>query len=231
MTDKGNAEMKDIQALLFDLDNTLMDRDQTFRSFTVKFVEDFLGHLDGTESKKVIEDIIVRDADGYRDKDGFFAELSDVLPWRERLTAEDIRAYYDETYISHGAMMKHAVRLLEYCQGRGYRLGLVTNGSRDIQYGKIDRLGLRGYFHTIVISGEAGISKPDPEIYRLALERLGTAAEQTLFIGDHPVNDIWGAAKAGMKTVWLKRNHALDESLNVEPVATIQELDELEGII
>lgn len=223
--------MKEVQALLFDLDNTLMDRDQTFRSFSMKFVQDFLGHLEGEEAAQVVEDMIIRDADGYRDKDGFFAELSEVLPWQTVRSAEDIRKYYDETYIHHGAIMKHAVATLEYCQGRGYPLGLVTNGSRDIQYGKIDLLGLRPYFRTIVISGEVGISKPDPQIYRLALERLGSTADRTLFIGDHPVNDIWGAVRAGMDTIWLKRNHAWDETLNVLPIATIHELNELEGII
>ncbi|QUL52493.1 HAD family hydrolase [Paenibacillus tritici] len=223
--------MREVQALLFDLDNTLMDRDQTFRSFSTKFVSDFLGHLSEEQTARVVEDMIVRDADGYRDKDGFFAELSEVLPWEKALTAAEIRDYYDETYLAHGAMMKHAVQTLEYCRDRGYPLGLVTNGSTDIQYGKIDLLGLRGYFRTIVISGEVGISKPDPRIYQLALERLGSTAEQTLFIGDHPVNDIRGAAESGMDTIWLKRNHPWDESLNVKPIAIIQELDELRGIL
>lgn len=63
--------MNKVQALLFDLDNTLMDRDSTFRSFSEQFVSDFLGHLQPEEARRVVEDIIVRDADGYRDKDGF----------------------------------------------------------------------------------------------------------------------------------------------------------------
>ncbi|WNS44946.1 HAD-IA family hydrolase [Paenibacillus sp. MMS20-IR301] len=223
--------MKAVQGLLFDLDNTLMDRDATFRSFSRQFVQDLLGHLDENEAALIVDDIIVRDADGYRDKDGFFAELSEVLPWQKPFPAAEIRSYYDLTYASHGAVMKHALEILEYCRDRGYLLGLVTNGGKDIQNGKIDLLGLRGYFDTIVISGEVGISKPDPDIYKLALKRLGTTAEATLFIGDHPVNDIWGAAAAGMDTIWLKRNHALDESLNVQPAATISELDELKNII
>lgn len=223
--------MKEIVALLFDLDNTLMDRDYTFRSFSEQFVRDYLGHLQPDEAGRIVEDIIVRDADGYRDKDGFIAELSEVLPWQTPVSAADIREYYEQHYAGHGAIMKHAEDLLNYCRERGYILGLVTNGRKEIQYGKIDLLGLRGYFKSIVISGEVGISKPDPEIYRLALERLGTTADETLFIGDHPVNDIWGAGKAGMETVWLKRNHAWDGKLDVHPWKTIDELDELKDII
>ncbi|WP_342561319.1 HAD family hydrolase [Paenibacillus sp. FSL R7-0345] len=223
--------MTEKQALLFDLDNTLMDRDHTFRSFSTQFVKDFLGHLAEDEALLVVEDMIVRDADGYRDKDGFFAELSEVLPWQTPVSAADIRGYYDQNYSGHGAAMKDAVEILDYCRERGYIMGLVTNGKKDLQDGKIDLLRLRGYFKEIVISGEAGISKPDPAIYRLALDRLGTSAEQTLFIGDHPVNDIWGAGKAGMDTIWLKRNHPWDERLDVTPWRTIDELDELKQIL
>lgn len=223
--------MKKVQAILFDLDNTLMDRDQTFRSFSEQFVQDFLGHLQPEEARKAVEDIIVRDADGYRDKDVFFAELSEVLPWKVPVSAEDIRAYYDESYAGHGAVMKHAVDILDYCREQGYTMGLVTNGRKEIQDGKIDLLSLRNYFSEIIISGEAGIAKPDPDIYRLALKRLDRAANETLFIGDHPVNDIWGAGKAGMAAIWLRRNHEWDDKLDVQPWKVIDELDELKAII
>lgn len=223
--------MNKIQGLLFDLDNTLMDRDHTFRSFSTQFVRDFLSHLTPEEAEQTVEDMILRDADGYRDKDGYFAELSEVLPWTNPVSAAHIRTYYDEQYIHHGALMMHALEVLEYCQGQGYRLGLVTNGKKHIQDGKIDLLQLRGYFDTIVISGDAGISKPDPAIYQLALERLGTDAEHTLFIGDHPVNDIWGSGRAGIQSIWLRRNHPWDEALEGGPWKIIDELNELKQLL
>lgn len=223
--------MKEVQAILFDLDNTLMDRDNTFRSFCTQFVQDFLGHLEPAEAQDVIEDMIYRDADGYRDKDGFFIELSEILPWETPVTAEHIRAYYDASYINHGATMKDAVDILKYCKERGYILGLVTNGKVEIQNTKIDTLGLREYFKAIVISGEVGVAKPDPKIYQLALDRLGVTADQTYFIGDHPVNDIWGAGKAGLQGIWLQRKHAWDEQLDIQPWKIICELDELKSIL
>ncbi|MEK4040578.1 HAD family hydrolase [Paenibacillus sp. FSL L8-0493] len=223
--------MKEVQAILFDLDNTLMDRDYTFRSFSTQFVQDFLGHLKPAEAQAVIEDMIHRDADGYRDKDGFFLELSEILPWEKPVTAEHIRAYYDASYINHGAVMEHALEVLEYCVERGYTLGLVTNGKKEIQNTKIDILGLREYFNAIVISGEVGIAKPDPAIYQLALDKLGASADQTLFIGDHPVNDIWGAGKAGLEGIWLQRKHPWDDQLDIQPWKMIRELKELKAIL
>lgn len=223
--------MKEVQAILFDLDNTLMDRDYTFRSFTTQFVQDFLGHLTPADAEAVIEDMIIRDADGYRDKDGFFIELSEILPWEAPVTAEHIRAYYDASYINHGATMKDAVEILNFCLKQGYKLGLVTNGKKDIQNTKIDTLQLREYFKAIIISGEVGMAKPNPEIYHLAIEQLGVTKEQTLFIGDHPINDIWGAGKAGLQGIWLQRKHAWDNTLDIQPWKTISELNELKSIL
>ncbi|MNV36296.1 Pyrimidine 5'-nucleotidase YjjG [compost metagenome] len=128
-------------------------------------------------------------------------------------------------------MMKDAVDVLKYCKERGYILGLVTNGKVDIQNTKIDTLALREYFKAIVISGEVEIAKPDPKIYQLALDRLGVTAEQTLFIGDHPVNDIWGAGKAGLQGIWLQRKHTWDDQLDIQPWKIIYELNELKSIL
>lgn len=218
---------KPFTTLLFDLDNTLMDRDRTFRSFSETFVRDHLGHLEPAEQLAVVEDMIVRDADGYRDKDGFFAELSEVLPWQTRLTAAEIRAYYDRSYMGHGAAMDGAEELLAYCRDKGYRLGMITNGDSGLQNTKIDLLRLRGHFDDIVISGEVSLRKPAPDIYRLALERIGAQPEEALFIGDHPVNDIWGAGKAGIRGIWLRRQHPWDPELDVLPWQTVDSLHEL----
>ena len=219
--------MKAFKALLFDLDNTLMDRDRTFRSFSTAFTDDFLGHLNEKRRRNIIEDMIERDADGYRDKDGFFTELSEVLPWEQAMSAAEIRSYYDKTYMSHGTAMEDSEAVLAYCRERGYRMGLVTNGKPGVQRAKIALLGLEPYFDEIVISGETDTAKPDPAIYGMALQRLGVLPEEALFIGDHPVNDIWGAGRAGIRGIWLRRRHEWDKGLDVGPWREIGRLDEL----
>ncbi|KAA9006480.1 HAD family hydrolase [Paenibacillus spiritus] len=225
--DAVNGGERDARGILFDLDNTLMDRDATFRSFCTAMTGEFMAHLDEAEREAAAEDMIVRDADGYRDKDGYFAELSRELPWSRPLSPEEIRAYYDRTYTGHFAVMEKAEQVLEDCRNRGLRLGLVTNGKTALQNGKIDRLGLRRYFDAIVISEEAGIAKPDPGIYSFALRKLGVEADRTLFVGDHPVNDIQGAWDAGIPAVWLRRRHGWDERLTARPFAVIDRLAEL----
>ncbi|MNN73951.1 Pyrimidine 5'-nucleotidase YjjG [compost metagenome] len=87
---------------------------------------------------------------------------------------------------------------------------------------------LRHFFDAIIVSGDLGIKKPDERIYRIALERLGASAEETVIVGDHPVNDIWGAAQLGIRGIWLLRNHKWNEELQGgKPWKEINELNEL----
>jgi putative hydrolase of the HAD superfamily len=220
-----------IKAIIFDLDNTLMDRDMTFRKFSEQFVSEHLGHLDQQTQDKIVADLKVRDADGYRNKQEFFAEMVAVLPWVNPITAIEIEAYYNIHYMTHACRMEFVEEALAHCQTRGYLMAIMTNGQHHIQYGKMDILQLRELFHTIVISEDAGMKKPDPRIYQMALDKLQVSAENTIFIGDHPVNDIWGANQVGIRGIWLRRNHLWDDSLGMKPWKTIDQLNELIEII
>jgi putative hydrolase of the HAD superfamily len=84
-------------------------------------------------------------------------------------------------------------------------IGLITNGPADIQRPKIELLELAGVFPLIVVSGEVGLWKPDPAIFRLALERAGGDAASAIYVGDSAEHDVPGAQAAGLRTVWVNR--------------------------
>jgi putative hydrolase of the HAD superfamily len=86
---------------------------------------------------------------------------------------------------------------------RGLRLGIVTNGETEFQLKNIHALGLPELVDTILISEQERIKKPEPDIFLRAAERLGTTPSRCLFVGDHPVNDIDGAKRVGMRTAWF----------------------------
>lgn len=221
-----------LKAVLFDLDNTLMDRDNTFLGFTRQLMGECLVPMEKADADKLAAEIVVRDADGYRVKEGFFLELIDILPWQQKPSLEELQHYYDKYYMTHAKAMDHAIDTLQACRQMGLRLGVITNGRTDVQYRKIDLLGLRDYFDAIVISGEVGLSKPDPQIYKLALERLDVGSDQCIIVGDHPRNDMWGAAQAGIQGIWLRRKHEWDEQLaEGKPWRTIVNLDEVPGLL
>jgi len=86
-----------------------------------------------------------------------------------------------------------------------YKLGLLTNGPSDIQWEKIESLGFDQQFDAVIVAGDVGIYKPDARVFEMLLERLGMAAEQSLFVGDSYDTDILGAHQAGMYSAWIKR--------------------------
>ncbi|MFC4338059.1 HAD family hydrolase [Salininema proteolyticum] len=107
---------------------------------------------------------------------------------------------------------------LERWRGR-FSLALVTNGNT-----LPSTLGMEEYFTTVVMAAEENVYKPDPAIYRLAAERLGTDPEKTVHIGDNLVEDVAAAQAAGMRAVWLNRDGATADA-DVRPDAEISSLD------
>lgn len=92
--------------------------------------------------------------------------------------------------------------------GRDHALALVTNGAPDVQREKLAPTALAARFEAIVISAELGIGKPDPRIFRAALEALGVAGADAVMVGDSLERDIGGARRAGIRSVWIDRTGA-----------------------
>jgi HAD superfamily hydrolase (TIGR01509 family) len=91
-------------------------------------------------------------------------------------------------------------RMIERLKGRGYRLGLLSNASENVEY-VVDRLPWMKYFDQIVLSYQAGVMKPDPSIFRLALEKMRLSPGECLYVGDGGSMELDGAMEVGMTTV------------------------------
>jgi len=100
------------------------------------------------------------------------------------------------------------VETLTALQAQGIRLGVVTNGAVQRQQPKIAHLQIRPYLSTVVISEAVQVKKPDPRIFARALAEVGCQASQAWFVGDHPVNDVRGAAAVGLRPIWLTGVHS-----------------------
>ncbi len=125
---------------------------------------------------------------------------------------EDIEVYDD------------VIPLLEMLKGR-YIMGLHSNGN---SYPEL--CGLEGYFDFRVFSEECGVEKPDPEFYRVVLERAGCAPDELLNVGDSLHNDITAAVSAGIKSVWLNRKGET-EPPDVDVKYEIRSLSDLPNLI
>jgi len=109
--------------------------------------------------------------------------------------------------------------LLETLRDRGLRLGLVSNAidPPDLLHRDLAELGIAQRLDAAVFSSEVGRRKPDPAIFRVALERLEVAPERALFVGDTVAADVAGAAALGMRTCLALWFRADDDPDGPEP--------------
>ena len=113
-----------------------------------------------------------------------------------------------------------------------YKIGIIANQSFGTQQ-RLKDMGLADFIDLIVSSAEEGVSKPDLNIFLLALERAGCAAEQAVMIGDRLDNDIAPAKRLGMKTVWIRHGFgglAMPKSEEETPDWIVRNLNELCGL-
>jgi len=106
-----------------------------------------------------------------------------------------------DAYIQHLSSFTHlfpgTIPLLEYLKPN-YRLHIITNGFQEIQDKKLRNAKIDTYFEVVVNSEMAGVKKPNPIIFELALNNAKTVAEKSLMIGDSLEADILGAVNVGM---------------------------------
>jgi putative hydrolase of the HAD superfamily len=85
-----------------------------------------------------------------------------------------------------------------------YKLGLISNFTyAPVIYAGIKKLGINQFFNAVLVSEEVGWRKPSRKIFEEALRRLDTTAEETVYVGDSPLEDIKGAKDVGIKTVFV----------------------------
>jgi putative hydrolase of the HAD superfamily len=192
-----------IKAVLFDLDGTLLDRDESVKKFIdhqYDRLHRIVGHI---PRENYIKRFIELDQRGYVWKDKVYQRLVEEFQITE-MTWEELLQDYLSEFKNHCVPFPNLISTLDKLKSRDIRLGMITNGRGQFQLDNIKALGIEKYFDTILISEWEGIKKPDPEIFKRAMKQLNVSAQQSIFIGDHPENDVKAAQNVGMKGVWKK---------------------------
>lgn len=104
----------------------------------------------------------------------------------------------------HCVGFPHIHKMLEELKNNKIALGMITNGYGQFQMDNIKALDIEKYFDVILVSEWEGIKKPNPKIFMNALEQLNVEPSESVFIGDHPENDVKAAQNVGMKGIWKK---------------------------
>jgi putative hydrolase of the HAD superfamily len=136
------------------------------------------------------------------------------------------RVYAEFTDLANYTLFDDVVPVLERLRSAGMTLGIVSNFEEWLER-LLERLGVRELFDVRVISGVEGLEKPDPRIFRLAMDRAGVEPARSVYVGDNPAFDVDPALAVGMFPVLIDRRGRYPDA----PGPRIASLDELPAIL
>ena len=200
-----------ITAVLFDLDNTLIDRSQAFEKLFGHWY-DTLPTTDRPPDRDAFVSRMANYGIGYAPIPDIYREMLGL--WLGSFSSLDaaVEAHFRAMPEMVGLHPKTRAMLKRF-RNKGVTVGVVTNGGTETQWGKLRKTGIADMVTACVVSEEFGVWKPDPAIFERALALIGAEAGSTVFVGDNAEHDILGATGVGMRTAWM----SLGRKWEIEP--------------
>jgi putative hydrolase of the HAD superfamily len=214
--------------VLFDAGGVLLDLDYAFlkRLLDARHVATTLAELSASESlARTAIDRRVRE--GGRTSEAW-RDYFRILLTRVGAPPDGTEAIIDTLAEAHERVglwtvaIEGAVSTVKALKAAGHRLGVVSNAEGRVER-DLDGAGYAGLFETVVDSHLVGVEKPDPKIFRIAMERMSISPETAVYLGDVPAVDVAGARAAGLTPVLLDR-HDLYPSTDAPRLRSIAEL-------
>ena len=241
----GLPAAESLQAVFFDLDDTLVDARGSWQAGFCEVIASVLDQAPGlgrlgapqqiyrTYFRRYSEEAYAASGGGEWSRDFSRAAFRRLLAEHDEpdeALADRLLEAYVEAWPRHIETFEDVMETLEIVRSR-YRVGLVTNGLSAEQRLKIERGGLVDAFDVIVVSGEVGVRKPDPAIFGYALRALDVEPAHAMHIGDSAPHDVRGARNAGLGAVWVDRGHGQPEDERSEPHVRVTAVGELCGLL
>jgi HAD superfamily hydrolase (TIGR01509 family) len=207
-----------VRAALFDLDDTLFDHHHCARAAlsAIRTLHQCFDAIDPLELERsharILEVLHLEVLAGRLDLDAARVERFRRLYLSAGIDADPERSahaagVYRRGYIDARAAVRGAAPLLAAVREHA-RIVIVSNNLLEEQQAKLRHCGLDRHVDVLVVSEEAGMSKPDPRIFQIALQRAAVSAADAVMVGDSWINDIEGARAAGIRPVWFNRDGA-----------------------
>ena len=205
------------KAVFFDLDGTLCDSDtawsiaqkETFQLLCKRhphISEEAIAKAWRTVHQSLFQQLDAGKLSMAEVRDSRFQRLFEELGLPTGKVMEELSDFFCSRYLI-------SLRLYEdgtvFEKLTGYHVGIITNGAHaehtDSQFSKVKHLGLSECIQSLTISDEIGIRKPNVKIFKVACERADVLPEEAMYVGDTIENDIVGANRAGMTSVFINR--------------------------
>ena len=200
-------------AALFDLDNTLWDRDAAIRATGRLLRETYPAVRDAATADEAEAKFAAFDEKGLAGRERLIARTLTEWPGIG-LSPEDLAVWYLKWSRLVLPQDPDVLPLLRDLNGAGVPWGIVTNGPSSGQHMTIRSRGLEGLTGCVIVSEEVGYRKPAPEVFRSALDCLRVpASRDVLFIGDDVAADMVGAKGVGLSTAWVSNGQSWPDGL------------------
>ncbi len=189
-------------AIIFDLDGTLLDRNAVFVKVARDFYDAYLRNRVPHTRDQAVAMMVEWDGDGYTNREWMRSQW--LKHWPDTgLDTHSLETWYRSAMVRNIQPDSEIIDYLTKLNRHQMPWGIVTNGPLT-QRDKCKSAGLTQIAPFIIVSDEVGYYKPDPRIFRDALNATGlTSPENVIFVGDNPVADIDGAKRFGMMAAWL----------------------------
>ncbi len=200
-----------LKYIYFDLDNTLLDHNKA-ESKSHKAIYDHYPALRKTtlnewlETYKIVNhNLWVKYQDGEIDRDTLhFSRFHDTMEELGLSTenSEEVGVTYMQKYRNFWDWVDQAEETLKLAS-HSFGVGIITNGFKETQHKKFEKLALHKYTGHMIISEELGVLKPHHKVFDYATETAGVEREEILYVGDSYSSDVMGGINAGWKTAWF----------------------------
>lgn len=183
--------LKDIDAIIFDIDGTLVDSMHVWTDIDDIFLEKY--HLE--EPENFHEGM---EGKSYSETAQYFLDLFPQLPHTKQELEDEWHEMAFEIYTKELQLKKGAYDFIVSMHNAGIKLGIATSNSRDLAEGLLKNNAVWPYLDSVWTSDEAKAGKPAPDVYLKVAESLGVEPERCLVFEDVP-NGILAGKNAGMK--------------------------------
>lgn len=217
-----------MKAILFDLDNTLLD----FKTLKMSAISAALKAMIATGLPITYEkgmealDLMFRQhgLDHQHIFQDFFTTIN--FPLDNRMLAAAVVAYRTEK-VHHVRTYPGVKETLTELRKRGYKLAIVTDAKALNGWIRLHELGIQNYFDAVITFDDTGQKKPHELPFKKALERLGVTAADALHVGDWPERDIAGAKQLGIKTALAVYGMTPNKKKTVEADYNLEKIEDL----
>lgn len=220
-----------IKAILFDLDNTLIDFWKMKRMCSEEAVRAMVDAGLEIEEEKGIEKLFeLYERHGMENQRIFDKFIKDIQGHLDhRILARGVTAYR-RIKSGHLSTYPHAHKTLIKLKEKGLKLGIVSDAPVKQAWLRLAELNLIDFFDVVIALGQKGKMKPHEMPFKKAIKELKIEPEEILFVGDNPERDILGAKRVGMKTALAKYGQVI-EGKKVKADYELKDISELLKIV